>query len=812
MTKNKNNKTKPKEQTSKVYPINIKVGKYQEALGLYRKHPSLPTFFFLLEHATNIGIGFQSIEPELIHLIDIDDDQYFGMHGSRYFSRNNIDLEEVYLYRQPEADTLSICSALWKFLEKIGTEQVWGFDRYLVGINDYTFLFDKNLTDNADDSDDVSLKTKDSKEEGFFSDRFRTLLVESLVAQERSQKALFELANEHGSLMVPWAAWIADYLPTRVNLSEGIQDLSKYLASYYVEAGDSDFTETEFRNNPIRIDRANAKSLARIAEFLIFSRLFKKVIYKDLDFNLENFFSERIEHLSTRDNVGNETLQAEYIIAISNLLMVTAKLDINCVEDGIVAEHELLRDFLSDIDSEYLDLACLAPLPVSGFAQILGAINPFEGDRSENYHVSKAIRVANYGLASPFDIDLFDKMFTEAFNGIDKGVELNIRPLIKRAAKGWLIPFQHTKNIPYLYDDFWSDEKIIEKISESLFENDNHESKQCKFISKELEEVMLPSSSISRDYHPALFTRTFSNKVDFIDFKGNQWIEFCWSLLNAGQIRHASTALALNITIVSVNRFYNIDLEKNIDIPAIMQLSNRLSSYSSFDMVRQAIADLFETYENLPSVYIGSLKEFLPLVNATVISIKKKTEHDFEQYKNSLLSAGFNVTILSDEARENLLKGYTLARIKDFQAFNLSGDAVRNYVLAVEGELRSRAPNIDEELAQELKYMGVEIDWRPRNNGSGRRGVFRGLVSISRTVEAFSKLSDAAKEKLAGFQLLAMHNEATLFRTSMREFGNIRNDVQHADGSGKDAGANLARVEELMFGNGGLVRILCETR
>jgi hypothetical protein len=160
----------------------------------------------------------------------------------------------------------------------------------------------------------------------------------------------------------------------------------------------------------------------------------------------------------------------------------------------------------------------------------------------------------------------------------------------------------------------------------------------------------------------------------------------------------------------------------------------------------------------------------------------------------------------------SLLKGYTLARTRNLSQLNLAADAVRNYVLSVEGELRSRVPDIDNELAEELKYMRCDIDWLPRPEKVGRRAVFRGLTSICNMIEHYSQLSPRAQEKLSGFSKLALHKDIDLFRTSLREFIKIRNAVQHADGSGADPGVNLPRVEDLMFGSGALVRILCDSR
>lgn len=810
---NKEKKNKNVEiRSSKVLPINLKVGKYQEAFDLYRKHPSIPTFLFLLDQALAIGVNFQTLEPELSHLIDIDDDQYFGVNGSKYYRHNYQDLEEAIPFRQNVADALSICASLWKFFEKISTEQIWGYENFFVGMNDYIHLHSKKNENALNNQEENALKEDDSERQYLLSESSGKLLTEAVVQQPSSAKTISDLANRLGRPLVPWAAWVYDNLPSRSNLLEGIQDLSKYLASYYVALGKSDFTETEFTAEPRKIDHENARSLARIAEFLIFSRLFKKMVYKDSSFDIANFYRERIEYLSDRNALIDHESQAEYIIAISNLLMICAKLGISSAEEGIVSDQELARKFLDDIESEYLDLAALSTLPLSGFAQILGAINPYEGDRFDNYCVSKALRVANYGLTLQWDPDLFDEMFEDAFSGIDQQVLSFLHPRIKRAARGWLIPFQHTRNIWHIYNDFWSDRIITQKISDAIFELDKKNITECKFIIEDLENEAIHYDPLDESYHPVIFSRKFSNKVDFVDFKDDEWIKFGWSLVKAGQVRHACTVMALNINIVGINIFFNLGLQKNFNVPAVMRLLNHLSGYSSFLMIREAIADFFEIVGEVDPIYEGSLKEFLPAASGKLVSIKSKVEEDFEQHTKSLLSAGLIVTRLSKEARDNLLKGYTLARSKDLPVFNFSGDAVRNYVLAVEGELRSRAPDIDRALAEELKYLNVDVDWRNRIDGSGRGGVFRGLVSICRILEVFSKLSAKAQEKLTGFKALAMHREVDLFRNSMREFTNIRNTVQHPDGRGPDPGASLARVEELMFGNGGLVRILCETR
>jgi len=167
------------------------------------------------------------------------------------------------------------------------------------------------------------------------------------------------------------------------------------------------------------------------------------------------------------------------------------------------------------------------------------------------------------------------------------------------------------------------------------------------------------------------------------------------------------------------------------------------------------------------------------------------------------------------EAQDLLIKGYTLARARELAAFNLSSDAVRNYLLGIEGELKSRAGNLDHGLVEELQYLGVDIDWKPGDGRSGRRAVFKGIGGICILVERYSKLSPVAKAKLKGFAGIASHNDVSKFLASMKNLTRIRNSVQHADNhssAGTGVAVDLDTVEQLLFGDGGVVRNLCESR
>jgi hypothetical protein len=811
MSKKRNNNNSQRG-VPKVLPISQEVAKYQEALDLFRRHPSIPTYFFLLDQAWAVGARFESLEQELDHLIDVDDDQFYGAYGSKYFIKNRKDLDWLLEYRGRLTGVLAVCKVLWGFLQRVETHDLYGFENCLIGESEYGYWIDKKNGESEKNIGEATPKAPPIEDDHLSG--IRDAVVDAVRSQEDSNKTLSDLARNHGRLMVPWAAWVKDYLPDRPCLASGIEDFSDYLSSYYSAGEAPTHAKAGYELNPTRLDTENALALSRIATFLIFGRLFKKHVYAGGAFDRELFLAERIEHLSSRETLEDGVSQAEYIFAISNLLMILAKLDINSVRDGFVTERELRREFLADVVAENGDLACLCLLPDSGFAQMVKMINPFEGDRPECYDLTAALRVADYGAPTFWDADLFDEMYSEAFRGLQPEVEDHLRSLVEKASMGWVVPIQSAKDIRWIYTDFWTDKRIVKKISDSLFQSDKLESGHCKLIFEELDGANPEIADWYIDYHPILFSRTFSHNFEFVQFSDRQWLDFCHALIDAGQVRHACTVLALNITIVGVNRYFNFEFQKSIDVKSLMGLLDRLSGYNSFAMVRQAITDFFDIAEDVPSIYKGSLKDFISKPTGEIISIKKNVENDLDKIKKHLFEAGFNITRLSKQAAEDFAKGYYLIQDTSLVTHNLAAveAASHNFFLAVEGELRSRAPEIDTRLADELIALGVHIDWKRGDGKSKGYAAFRGLGSLCHMIDLFPKLTLHAQEKLGRFKALVNHSNISAFKSSMREFTGIRNDAMHGVDRGKKAGERLSRVQELLFGAGSIVRILCETR
>jgi hypothetical protein len=808
MSKKTSAKSAIKTPSTRIEPISVGVKNYQQALDLYRKHNSLPTFLYLLENALDAGVRFQSLEAEMVRLIDINDDQYFGVRGSEYFRKYGGELRLVSKYRLGAKHTLSVCSALWGVFAKIQSENIYINDRGLIGGADLRYLGNRiinrestNVAQRCQAAEEPSAPILSSDTESLMSDAFR--------AQEIAERSRDELVKNYGKPMVPWAALCGD-LSDQPDLSIALTDLSKYIASYYVQADNFNLPGAEFLCDPIKVDNENAKALARIAGFLIFGRLFKHIVYAGQSFNFHSFFSERIEYLSKREALDHGEDQAEYIIAISNLLMIAAKLGVGAVEQGIVTEKELLREYLFDVKSKNINLAGLLPIPDSGFVQILASA--FEPDLGDS--IANALSLADYGVrTSWWDSALFDEMFEGAYGGIDKLLMQHLREKVEGSAKRWLIPLQCTKAIADIYRDFWSDGVILEKISNTLFEVDRVRSSNSKFLSEELDGHLWESwepPSLGVDVHPLIFARRFANKKDFIEFKDSEWVAFCQSLINAGQIRHACTVLALFFRIEGTHRFLRLNSPFSIiDIPEMVKTLSQLAPYKSFSLIQCALLAFFDSDDEIPEKYNGSLKEFLPIQREVPGSVRVLP---FEKNRKALIEKGFDLAKLSEIARKYLISGYATVDDEHLAIFDVNGgNAVFNFFLAIESELRFRSPDIDEILATELGFLRVDLSRVKRAGYPSPSFKFRGLGSIKFTLDIFSKLSPAAQEKLFKFQAITIHEDFRVFQAFLRELIDIRNSFIHPDGKEIQRANQLSRVQELMFGRKGLIQFLCNT-
>ena len=82
-------------------------------------------------------------------------------------------------------------------------------------------------------------------------------------------------------------------------------------------------------------------------------------------------------------------------------------------------------------------------------------------------------------------------------------------------------------------------------------------------------------------------------------------------------------------------------------------------------------------------------------------------------------------------------------------------------------------------------------------------------------IENFTKLSESSRRKLIKIAPLAVHKESFHFINNLNKFREIRNSVQHADQSNfasQDLMELVNRTEDLIFGEGQIIDILCKTK
>jgi hypothetical protein len=224
---------------------------------------------------------------------------------------------------------------------------------------------------------------------------------------------------------------------------------------------------------------------------------------------------------------------------------------------------------------------------------------------------------------------------------------------------------------------------------------------------------------------------------------------------------------------------------------------------------------MFELVKDVPVIFKGSLQEFLPSSKSEKLPLKSKDGDRYLMFRKDLLSSGLPLDNLNIECQDSLVKGYTLTRDKDLAIFNLNSAALQNYFLAVEGELRSRIAVLDNQLIDELQHFNIDIDSVKDLKTKYRVGKITGLYGIILLLENFTKLSEPSRRKLIKIAPLAVHKDCSYFINSLNKFREIRNSVQHADQSSIESQDLVSLVnvtEDLIFGNGKIIEILCNTK
>lgn len=791
------------KKTSNVLSINSSIAEFQSALELFRKYPTMPTFCKLLEKTLLANIQIETIESELKLLMGVSKQQFFCYKGSEYLKENSSLLLDSNLNYPDLISSIETSEILWKIFKYFKSDDLYGFGNYLLGDSDHFYL----TSINEDLEESLTAQTVHERTPDL--DHLITDLVSAIVDMEKSSRSIQEKAEKLGFKMIPWSAWTADILEQRPELKNGLLDFSDYLSSYFV---DDENSKEKF--NKLKINQENSKTLLKIVSFLLFYPLMKDLNVKNEGIKFDDFWIERLVNYSSIDSYSELNEKAEYILAISNYILMCGKFGINSVESELVTVDELKRKFLVNCTAEYFDTACLAPLPAAGFSQIVAAINPFEGDREDDYFLDDVLRVSDYGVTGVPNKRHFEKIYSDGFEGMDIDLVDILKEKTEKKIKNWMVPLNEVGNLQHIYKDLWNDEVILEKISESLIHADREPNISCQFSSSDVNDVTFHPDAYEQDHHPAMFARRFSNKVDFLRMKNEEWLAFAKSLNSAGQKRHLCILMALFFTRVGYQKFYNVSNSK-IDIPGWIKLLQIAQPLNSFGIVQQSISDMFELVEDVPVIFKGSLQEFLPSSKSEKLPLKSKDGDRYLMFRKDLLSSGLLLDKLNIECQDSLVKGYILTRDKDLAIFSLNSAALQNYFLAVEGELRSRIAVLDNQLIDELQHFNIDIDSAKDLKTKYRVRKIKGLYGIILLLENFTKLSEPSRRKLIKIAPLAVHKDCSYFINSLNKFREIRNSVQHADQSSienQDLVSLVNITEDLIFGNGKIIDILCNTK
>ncbi len=800
-------KNKSKKSTN-VLSINSSIGEYQSALDLFRSYPTMPTYCKLLEKALSANIQIATIELELKLLIGISNQQFFCFNGSEYKRKNSALLRDSNLNYPDSTSSIETSEILWKIFKPYKSDDLYGFENYLVGDSDYAYLI--SLNEDLTETSTVPTVYEQTSELA----QFVYEAVKAMDEMEKSSRTIQEEAEKSGFKMIPWSAWAVDILEQRHELRDGLINFSDYLSSYFVDNENLQESSNPLDKKQIKINQENSKSLLKILSFLLFYPLIKDLSNKSKDIEFDDFWIERLVNYSSIDSYPELNGKAEYILAISNYLLMCGKFGVNSVESELVTIDELKRKFLAGCNAEYLDTACLALLPEAGFSQMVVAINAFEGDRENDYFLDDVLRVSSYGVTGVPNKRHLEKIYINGFEGMNVDLIDILKARTEKKIKKWMIPLAEVGSLHQIYKDFWNDAVILEKISASLFHADKDPNVSCQFSSDDVNDITLHPDIYDQDHHPAMFARRFSNKVDFMRVEDEEWLAFAKSLNSAGQKRFLCVLMALFFTRAGYQSFYNVNYTK-FNIPGWIKLLQVAQPLNSFGIVQQSILDMFELIKDIPIIFKGSFQEFLPSIESDKLPLKSKDGDRYLTYKKDLLLSGLLLDKLNAESQESLIKGYTLTRDKDLAVFNLNSAALQNYFLAVEGELRSRIAPFDNQIIDELQHFSIDIDFVKDFNTKSRVSKIRGLYGIILLIENFTKLSQSSRRKLIKIAPLAVHKECSHFIYSLNKFREIRNSVQHSDQSNfasQDLVDLVRLTEGLLFGDGQIIDILCNTK
>jgi len=795
------------KKNSNVVPINAEISGYLEALEIFKNLPSFPTLINLMHKALDSNVGFEEIYKEIGRLIDVDRDQFFSALGSRTLRKHYDLFKSLGNFNPHTTDLIAVADVLWKLITRIKFADIVTSKTALVNYLDWNEL-------------GIEEPVKDefvrAEEDNEFSVSLRKAMdghIDAIIKQEKISKEFVDSAKQDNLGMFPWAHLIKDVLEQRVELKDCLIDFSDYLSQYFKTRDELDIPELGIYRRSIEVSSQNKIYIAKIVAVILFKNLVQEQVFKSSKVPANTFLADRIQYFSDIEKIEGVRPKIDYLIAISNLLMISSVLDISGVNESIFTREELNREFHLLLDSETYDDLSILFLPKSAIPSVIENINPWEGERPEELNFGDLFVKLSYGKISSLDGDDLDEYLENIFSGVDPDLEIDLKKVVKSNISKWIIPLYAVSSISHLCVDYdlLDYEAVSERISRALKKSDDSADDACIFLMEDLEEVNTPIWHSSRS-HPALFARALSSHTNAIEYRPTTWHDLIGALDNVGQYRFANGIAAAMILIQGLIHYYSPDTKEKLPPGKTSLTLKKLSTYKDFNLVETSVSDFFELYKKAPAIYKGSLGSFLPKAKLKLVSSSTVEQDKIVTIKKELISKGINLDVLEPIASELIAKGYVLSRDASFKKFDLSLNALNNYLMAIEGELRARIKTIDQSLIEELSYKNIDV--AAKFKGDSKQSSIKGLISIAKILQAFGGLSQSAQSKLNALRNLAEHTEINSFIGAIYRLTSIRNPINHGDLESlrpSNIQISLLDLEKILFDNG-FLKILCETK
>ena len=795
------------KKNSNVVPINSEMNEYLEALEIFKNLPSFPTLINLMNKALDSKIGFEEIYFEIDRLISINHDQFFSASGSRSLRRNYELFNSLGEFNPRSNNLIDVADIVWKFVTRIKLSDLITSKNALVNYSDWNELGIK---------DEIKEEVVKTEEDAEFNESLKKAMngfIDSIVKQEKTAKEFFESAKKDNLGMFPWAHLIKNVLDQRSELKDALVDFSDYLSQYFKPRNELLIPDLGVYGEQIELSDKNKIYIAKIFSAVLFKNLIHEQIFKSNPVPFKSFYIDRLQYLSDIEKIEGVKPKIEYLVAISNLLMISSALDINGVKESIFTKEELEREFHLLLDTETYDDLCILFLPKSAIPSVVEKINPWEGERPEELNFGDLFVQISYGKLSSLDGDELDEYLENIFSGVDPELEFELKKLVKANLTKWILPLYLVSDISHLCSDYGllDYEVVSERISRALKKSDDSADDACIFLTKDLEDVNTAILHNSRS-HPALFARALSSHTNSIEYRPNTWHDLINALDNIGQFRFANSVAAAMILIQGYIHYYIPDTKEKLPPGKTSLILKKLSTYRDFNIVETSISDFFEFYKDAPAVYKGSLGSFLPKSKLKLITSSTIEQDKIAVIKTDLIDKGINLNLLEPLASDLIVKGYFLSRDSSFKKFDLSLNALNNYLMAIEGELRARIKVIDQILVEELSYKKIDVATKVKSES--KQSSIKGLISIAKILQSFNSLSPSAQIKLNKLRKLAEHAEINFFTSAIYQLTSIRNPINHGDLDSlkpSNVQINLTDLEKILF-ESGFLKILCDSK